>query len=174
MSLALYQISNQYQQRLDTLEDYYNQDECEHSDEAEKRLWNDIFSIEDALEDKAIAVASYIKNLEAELDSVTLARKDMQERESRLKNSIENKRKYLLEQLQAAEINEIKKSPNFVIKIKKNPPSVDVTDEALIPKEYIVVKQVESISKAEILKDLKDGLFIPGVTIKQTVKLEIK
>lgn len=173
MTQALYQISNQYQQKFDRLEAYY--DDCEsYDDDIANSLWIDLQDIEEAFEDKAIAVASYIKNLEAELLMIRNAVCEMEDRELKVRKKIENQKRYLMEELQAANISEVKKSPHFVIKLKKNPPSVDVTDEALIPKEYIVTKQVESISKAEILKDLKDGLFIPGATLKQTIKLEIK
>jgi phage host-nuclease inhibitor protein Gam len=60
------------------------------------------------------------------------------------------------------------------ISIRKTPPSVNVLDENLIPLEYIETKQVMSIDKKLILGDLKDGLVIPGVEIKQGTSLTIK
>ena len=54
------------------------------------------------------------------------------------------------------------------IKLKANPPSVVITDEALIPWEYRETVQpppVEKIVKAKIAKALKAGIDVPGADL---------
>lgn len=58
-------------------------------------------------------------------------------------------------------------------KFKKNPPSVIIDDEALIPKAYIKEKVVTSIDKAALRKDIQEGDQIEGAHIEQGTRLTI-
>jgi uncharacterized protein (DUF169 family) len=72
-------------------------------------------------------------------------------------------------------INEIS-CPYFVIKLKKNPVSVDVFNKLQIPEQYIKTKQTieHSVDKVKIKEDILAGVEIPGATLKQNVRLEIR
>ncbi|MDK9610246.1 siphovirus Gp157 family protein, partial [Staphylococcus pseudintermedius] len=57
--------------------------------------------------------------------------------------------------------------------IANNPPSLDVTEESLIPKEYWV-SQAPKLNKKDLLKDIKNGADIKGVEVKQTRSLRVR
>ena len=65
-------------------------------------------------------------------------------------------------------------SPELLLKIKTNPPSVIIDDEALIGGQFIKEKTVTSIDKAAIKKELKSGNTVLGAHIEQKTRLEIK
>ena len=61
----------------------------------------------------------------------------------------------------------------FSFSIQKNPPSLNVDDEKLIPEEYWI-EQAPVLDKKTLLAALKSGEEIPGVSIKQTESLRIR
>jgi len=58
---------------------------------------------------------------------------------------------------------------------RKNPPSVEITDEAAIPKRLLrVVPETTAPDKKAILEDLKAKRAVPGARLVQKMRLEIK
>lgn len=164
--MNLYKIANEYQEVLNKTFD----EETGEVNEAALALLD---AVEKNIKEKGIAVASYIKNLEAEKNAIETAKKEMGERERRLANRLASLSDYLHSNMERCGINEIS-SPYFVIKLKKNPVSVDDYDRDLIPDEYKrVVKEIK-IDKLQIKKDLQAGVEIPGATLKQSTRLEIR
>ena len=56
----------------------------------------------------------------------------------------------------------------FSVSLRKNPPSVNITNEAEIPKEYIREKVTTSIDKAAIKDALKAGETVAGAELVQS------
>lgn len=52
--------------------------------------------------------------------------------------------------------------------------STEILDATLIPNEYITIKQVESIDKVAIKKDILAGKTVQGAIIKEVNNLQIK
>lgn len=165
-NLSLYEIANEYQAVLVNL---YDDETGEINEEAEKQL----NEVGEAIEKKAIAVASFIKNMEAERKAIDDAKKAMAEREARLERKEQYMRAYLQSNMERTGKSEIG-CPYFVIKLKKNPVSTDILDEALIPDEYKKAKTVITIDKIKIKSDIQNGVVVPGAALKQNLKLEIK
>ncbi len=161
--ISLYAISNEYQSILNQLEE-------EKSHECLQLLEE----IQGQYEDKVIAVAAFIKNLQAEKTLIETAIKDMQERKINLERKLSWVEKYLIENMERCGISEISQSPYFKIKLKKCPISVEVIDEHQVPHEYKKIKEVVTIDKIKAKEDLNQGLYIEGLTLKRNLKLEIK
>jgi hypothetical protein len=127
------------------------------------------------VKEKSIAVAKFIKNIEAERVAIDDALSQMKLREVRLYNKIDYLTNYLKSNMEKSEINEIS-CPYFEIKIKKCPVSVNVIDEELVPIEYKrkVIKETISIDKTKIKDAITGGAVIPGAELKQNTRLEIK
>lgn len=164
--MNLYEISNEYQALLD---DRYDPDTGEFLQPALGR----IDEIAEQLEDKAIAVASYIKNLEAEREAIEKAKKNMAERESRLDKRADYLSQYLQSNMERCGITEIK-SPMFVIKLKKCPVSTDILDENMIPNDYKKSKEIVTIDKLKLKEEMLAGVIVPGAALKQNNRLEIR
>ena len=82
--------------------------------------------------------------------------------------------KYVKENMNKLGLEKIE-TPIGNITIKKNPPSINIVDEKIIPIEYIKEKIVISIDKTKIKEDLKAGKTVLGAELIETnTRLEIK
>ena len=125
----------------------------------------------DDIEEKAQNYAVIMKNLEAEAEALEKEEKRLAAR----KSSLRNRNKILKDNLEnnMKAIGKTKFKTNlFSFNIGKNPPSVNIDDENLIPDQYIVY--TKSAAKKAMLDDIKQGVIIPGVSLKQTESLRIR
>jgi hypothetical protein len=111
----------------------------------------------DRLEDRALAVAAYELNLRAEAKA----------------RQADRLHKYLQESMQSAAVDLIK-CPEYVLRIKKNPPHVEITHEEMLPPEYMRTKEVSEIDKKKIKEDLSADMEAPGAMLVADFRLEIK
>ena len=165
--MKLYEITSEYEQILDNL---YDEEGNIDQGQLVKLEENEV-----AMEKKAVAIASYIKNMDAERLAIEEAKKSMADREKRYKKKIDDLQAYLLTNMERRGINNIK-CPYFEIKLKKCPLSVDDDnlDMDMLPDEYKRSKMVITPDKIKILQEMKVGVIIPGVNLKQNHKLEIR
>lgn len=163
--MNLYQIDTEYKIILDELYD----EEGNVNNQALMKLEHNT----QAMEKKAIAVASYIKNMDAEREAINSAKTEMAEREKRYKKRVDELSGYLLAGMERRGIQKIT-CPYFEIKIKKCPPSVHILDDSLLPEEYKRTKTEVLPDKVKMLQEMKVGVIIPGASLKNDLKLEIK
>jgi uncharacterized protein YlxW (UPF0749 family) len=128
--------------------------------------------LEEAIEDKAENVAKLIKCLDSDCKAIKEEEQRLADRRKALENKISSIKEYLQNQMEVAGLNKVKR-PTITISIQANPPSVEVMDESLIPSTYMV-PQPSKIDKRAILTALKEGEFIPGASIKQSMGVRIK
>jgi hypothetical protein len=125
-------------------------------------------------EEKAVSLASHIKNLEVEEEAIKEAILQMTKRKASLSNKAQRLSDYLQSNLERSGISSIKSSPYFSIKLKQCPLSVDVYNEESIPAQYWVEKTTVSLDKMAIKEDIKAGFTIEGAQLINKTKLEIK
>jgi hypothetical protein len=163
--MNLYEIDHEYREILRELYD----DEGNVNEQALIKLENNQMT----MEKKAIAIASFIKNMEAEREAIDTAKKAMAEREKRFKKRIDELEGYLLSNMERRGINHVS-CPYFDIKLKKCPPSVEIVDESALPDEYKRTKIEVLPDKVKIKEEMKVGVLIPGAILKQGLRLEIR
>ena len=163
--MKLYEITNELQMVFNDVGE---------DGEITSEMMENLDCLQQDFENKAVAVASYIKNLEAEEAAIAEAIKDMAARKSRLTKQVQGLTEYLQYNLQKLSINEIKSSPFFKIRLKQCPVSVDVFDEKQIPGEFIREKVTTSVDKIMLKEVLSEGVEVPGATLQRKIKLEIK
>lgn len=165
--MKLFEISREYEEILNELYD----EEGNINEQALIKLEHN----EVAMEKKAIAIASFIQNLNAEREAIAKAKEGMAEREKRYKKKMDELQGYLLFNMEKRGMNEVK-CPYFEIRLKKCPLSVDddTLDMDLLPDEYKRTKVKVEPDKVKILQEMKVGVIIPGVHLKQNLKLEIR
>lgn len=163
--MKLYEISNELNSVLDGAgeDGELTQSEIDYLD-----------SLQQDFEGKAVSLASFIKNLEAEEKAIADAIEDMKSRKSKLTNKVKSLSDYLQYNLQKLSINEIKSSPFFKIKLRQCPVSVDVFDEDSIPSEFWKEKITMTIDKMKLKDVLNEGIEVTGATLQRKIKLEIK
>ena len=164
--MNLYKISAEHQQILDNCYD----ENGEISTDALERL----AELEHNLEVRGKSIAHYVKNLEADIIAVTAVKKEIAERETRLKKRVEDLKSYLLTNMEKFGITQISCAA-FDIKVKKNPVSVnDDVDIEQLPEEYIRTKITKSADKIKIKQDLQAGKSVPTARLVQNNRLTIE
>ena len=129
-------------------------------------------SIEDAIENKAENIAKLVRNLESDVS----AYKEEEDRLKTKRQATENKVKWLktyLEDNMKLTGKTKFKSGMFNFSIQKNPASVNITDERIIPEEFLI-QQPPKVDKTSLKEILKRGIEVPGAELKQTEGLRIR
>lgn len=164
--MKLYEIAREYESILNEAIDV-------ETGEVNEVIIHKLDEVKVDVKEKAIAVASYIKNLEAERDAINAAKKLMAEREAKLDKEADWLTDYLQINMERCGIKEIS-CAYFGIKLKKCPVSVNIINEGSLPGEYIKSKIVTSVDKAKIREELINGVIVPGAELKQNIRLEIR
>lgn len=166
MSLALYTIAAEHRAMVERLMEF-NDDAQSIADTIEAESY--------PLETKAQNVAYAVRNLEASAAAIKDAEKQMAERRKAIEKRAEHVREYLKTCMEVAGVTKIE-CPHFALSIRKNPASVDVFEEKLIPAKYM--KQAEppppSVDKKAIKADIDAGIEVPGAMLAHGTRLEIK
>jgi hypothetical protein len=166
VATPLYELV-QYQRELEVLAD--------SGDVPAEVIADTLEALEGDIEQKAVQVAQFTRNLQATADSVREAAKAMLARADRIEKRSESIHNYLLFQMQAAGISKIE-SPWFTLVVRKNPPAVVIDEDAALPFEYWTVPAPPPArpDKQAIRDALKAGKSVPGAHIIQTERLEVK
>lgn len=145
--------------------------EFENADEVTEEMQQMANNLNVEIEEKCDNYAKMIKNLEADVEAYKNQEKIFNEK----RKIVENKVKWLKQNLQASmELQGRKKVKTdlFNFNIQKNAPSLEITDEKNIDDSYYRIERI--LNKRELLNDIKEGLIIDGVGIKQTESLRIR
>lgn len=166
MSEPLFKIAQQYREAADKLAE---------SDLDEQTISDTLEGMAGEVEEKAIAVATVIKNAEAEARAIREAVADMESRLVRIENRAQALRGYLLDNLLACSIKRVS-CQYFEISIRANPPSLIVDDVSLIPPLLMVHPPAPPPrpDKRAISIAIKAGESVPGAHLESGVRLEIK
>jgi hypothetical protein len=167
--VKLYELTAQYR-ALEALES---------SDDLPAEVIRDTLDgLEGQWQDKATNVGLFIRNLESVADAIDEAAATMQARGTRLRARAQSLQQYLLLNMQAAGISKVE-SPYFVLQVKKNPPTVVIDSENLIPAKFMRTPEPlpppkPAPDKKAIADAIKAGGEVPGAHVEQYERLEIK
>ena len=119
-------------------------------------------------DDKLENVLAYIKNLKAELESVSTERRKLAGREKALRNKIGSLNAYTLLEIEATERMGVVVGPHKA-KVARSRDAVVVVDENLVPDRFV---QIETkVLKSDIMKWFKQtGEILPGTDIETNRK----
>lgn len=143
----------------------------EEADEITEELEEMANNLNIAIEEKSDNYVKMIKNLDADVEAF----KNVEKQFNKKRKTAENKIAWLKKNLQSSmELQGRKRVETelFTISIQKNTPALDITSEDNIGDEYYKVER--TLNKKDLLKDIKEGLIIDGVGIKQSESLRIR
>jgi hypothetical protein len=158
---------------------YRSLEALESSDDLPPEVIRDTLDgLEGQLQEKATNVALFVRNLESVADAIDEAAATMQARGTRLRARAQSLQQYLLFNLQAAGISKVE-SPFFTLTVKKNPPTVVIDSENLIPAKFMRTPEPPpppkpAPDKKAIGDAIKAGEEVPGAHAEQRERLEIK
>lgn len=145
--------------------------EFESADEVTEEMQEMANNLNVEIEEKCDNYAKMIRNLEADVEAFKNQEKIFNEK----RKSAENKVKWLKQNLQASmELQGKKKVKTdlFSFNIQKNAPSLEIKDEKNIDDSYYIIER--KLNKRALLGDIKEGLIVDGVELKQSESLRIR
>ena len=123
-------------------------------------------SIECAFEDKANNILAFTNGLDSDVKSIDEEIKRLQARKTTIKNRSDSFKEYLRMNMEKTGISKIS-HPLFTVTLGRPTKTATVTDESLLPDDYVSVSVVSKPDKRKILADLKEGVDIPGAEISE-------
>jgi len=163
-TISLYELAADYRHALDEL--------TASDDLPEQAIADTLEGLQGAVEEKALNVARYIRNLEAEAAAIDAAKQRMEARAKATANQAKRLKDYLRHELERTGLKP--KASDLALSIQKNPPSVQINDQAHLPADYLETITTTRARKKEILEALKAGAVIPGAQLNQSTRLVIR
>jgi hypothetical protein len=163
MEMKLYEIADQYRNALKLLSD---------PDLPAEAVTQTLEGLAGELGAKAWNVAAALLQMEGEAELIRRAEERMARRRKALERRAAGLRGYLRDQMERVEVTEIR-SPEFVIRVKPNPPRVVIDSEAVLPECFKHAETVVHIDKIAIRDALQAGAAIAGAHLEQETHVEI-
>ena len=163
--LSLYNITNKFIELFE---------KSEEGELTEQELQEEGTELALALKNKGTSIIAYTKNTESLIDAMKNEEKRIAENRKVLENKLDRFKTYVKENMQRLEIQKLE-SELGTLSIAKNPASVEILDESLIPDGYKKEKVTITVDKTAIKNDLKAGKNIQGVRLiedKTTLKIK--
>ena len=150
--MKLYELTDAYAELAALL------DECE-SEEETAQLWAQLDEIGSSIAEKADNYARFLRNKQAEANSLDEEIKRLQKRKRSAENQIDQLREHMKFAMGVAGATEIRTTLGKW-SIRKNPPKVSILDEGEVAQDFFD-PQPPKLSKARLLKYWKDTGEIP-------------
>lgn len=164
---SLFEIATEYQLTVLKLDEMELDDQC---------IADTLESLSGNLQEKCTNVAKFVLNTEANAENIKAAAGIMLARAAVAQNRADRVREYLKGQMERTGVHKIE-CPWFVLAIKKNPPKVEITDEAAVPRQYWSQKPPPPATLDKVLIKAVisvDPSKCPGAKLVQGTRLEIK
>lgn len=165
-NLSLYQLSNNYLEALDFL----TNPETELPAEV---VTDTLEALSGEMEDKAVNVAKFLRNIEVTAEAIKQAEADMAKRRKTLENRVTWLKSYLKTSIEQTGITKIE-CPYFKLSIQNNPPAVIILDESSIPENFKEAVLTWKVDKNALKEAIKGGEIVPGAKLSNGSRLVIK
>lgn len=166
--MTLYEINRNIEDILNRMFEEVD----EETGEVNPEIVTELAELNEARDMKLDNIGAYIKNLDAEAKAIKDEMDALKKRLDQKKKRIESLKEYVAQDLLAH--GEAKKeSPRVVFSFRKSK-AVEVTDESLIPKDYIISKTETRVDKVEIKHAIDAGCEVPGAELVERTSLQIK
>jgi len=164
MKQSIFQISTELNEIINQI--------IENGGEVTPEIEGALMIKEEELSTKSVKYGYVVKALEYDVNIIDDEIKRLSQIKKVRQNAIERLKNVLSITMQSFNIPEID-TPTMKINFRKSS-SLEITDEDLIPKKFITVKQSTTIRKEDIKKAIKEGEQIEGARIVENQNLQIK
>lgn len=163
--MKLYELTNEYENLFETLN---NVDEI-----TSEVIENTLMPIKQDIKNKSINIASYIKNLECEMDAMDDYINKMTRKKKIRQKKIDAIKNYLRTNMEKTGINKIE-TTEFTILLGSEDIRTEIYDSSVLP--INLCRRVEKFEpdKNLIKKAIEDGNIIDGARLIKTRRLTIK
>lgn len=146
---------------------------AEMIEEGAEGLEDTLEALDLTFQQKAESIAKLIRSKAAERDAIDEERNRLAKRAQTLDKQVQWLHDYVEREMIRTNTTEVKSSL-FKIKLNMSPPRVEVVNQNEIPKQYIRTKVVIEPDKLAIKEAFKHGYLVPGVELKQDLRLSVK
>jgi hypothetical protein len=162
--MTLYELTSEYMELLAMLED---------PDTDEAVILDTLEGVGGELEEKADNYARVMRQMDADATAIKAEEDRLYRRRTTIENRIKNMKSRLQGMMEITGKKKIK-TELFSFGIQKNPASVVIDDEKMIPGEFLI-PQAPKIDKTAIKDALKAGVDMAGIAhLEQTQSLRIR
>ena len=166
--MTLYEINSQINNLMDIIFDSVD----EETGEVDPELMAQLSTLNLERDQKIDNIGAYIKNLDAEAKAIKDEMDALKKRLDQKKKRIESLKEYVAQDLLAH--GETKKErPRVVFSFRKSK-AVEITDETLLPKNFLTIKTEVKPDKVEIKHAIDAGKEVPGAELVERQSLQIK
>lgn len=158
----LYELANNYRNLTELID---------REDVEQDLIQNALKECQGDIEEKVDNIIKLIKNTESDIEGYKVEEKRLNARRKSLENTVTSLKNYLDSNLKALNLREVK-TKLFSCKYQKSKASVEVLDQEVIPREFIVTE--EKVDKKKLYEALKAGQEIEGASLKENESLRIK
>ena len=146
---------------------YLNLDEVEKTDEIIKVL----DGIKDEFDKKAENTVKVIRNFEADIQALRDEEKRLADKRKSLEKKKEDLKEYLYFNMERMKVKKVN-AGIFDINIQKNPQSIKILDDSIIPDKYKILTY--NLDKKQLKEDIKNGAEIKGAELVQSEGIRIR
>lgn len=155
-NLSLYNITNRFVELMD---------KAENEELTEEEVQAIGLELEQELLNKSSNIIGYIKNAESLIAAIDEEKKRLDEMKKIGERKLEKFKTYVQDNMKRLGIAEIPTSLGS-LKVAKNPISIEVVDETLVPDEFRATKVITSIDKTAIKNHFKEtGEIVAGTKV---------
>lgn len=158
----LYELANNYRNLTELID---------REDVEQDLIQNALKECQGDIEEKVDNIIKLIKNTESDIEGYKVEEKRLNARRKSLENTVTSLKNYLDSNLKALNLREVK-TKLFSCKYQKSKASVEVLDQEVIPREFIVTE--EKVDKKKLYEALKAGQEVEGASLKENESLRIK
>lgn len=146
---------------------YLSLDEAEKTEDVIKVL----DSIKEEFDKKAENVVKAVRNYEGEIQALRDEEKRLADKRRSLEKKKEDLKEYLYFNMERMSLRKIN-AGLFDINIQKNPQSIKIIDENIIPEKYKIASY--RLDKNQLKDDMKNGVEIEGCELVQSEGIRIR
>lgn len=158
----LYELANNYRNLIELID---------REDVEQDLIQNALKECQGDIEEKVDNIVKLIRNTESDIEGYKAEEKRLNARRKSLENTVTSLKNYLDSNLKALNLREVK-TKLFSCKYQKSKASVEVLDQEVIPREFIVIE--EKVDKKKLYEALKTGQEVEGASLKENESLRIR
>ncbi|PGS62679.1 ATPase [Bacillus cereus] len=160
--MKLYELTSNFNQLQQMIEDGVDPEAVKDTLQA----------IEEAFDEKIQGAALLVRNIDAQAEAIKVEEKRLADRRKAFENNVRGIKDYLYQQMVAVGKRRMK-GTLATVGIQKNPTSLDIASDAVIPPEFMI-PQEPKVDKKALLAAIKDGMQWDGITLKQGESVRIR
>ena len=166
--MTLYEINSQINNLMDIIFDSVD----EETGEVDPELMAQLSTLNLERDQKLDNIGAYIKNLDAEAKAIKDEMDALKKRLDQKKKKIESLKEYVAQDM--LHNGDTKKESARVVFSFRKSKAVEITDETLIPKDFLTIKTEVKPDKVEIKHAIDAGKEVPGAELVERQSLQIK